>query len=127
MINYHLYWWIIRRVDVPRPARTVNPTAKLKDTANTEKPQLSFQRKAVQDFHSRQANKNDPLPSSTVGANPQALSADAGTATSTLQNKRSILSIDGSDTEDGIVDHPVPRTLSSLLIRVIFSFAAQFL
>ena len=69
MIICYLYWWIIRQVDVPHPARTLNLTAKLKDTANSETPQLSFQHKAAQDFHSRQADKNDP-PTSTVGANP---------------------------------------------------------
>src|SRR5260370_2451834 len=49
----------------------VNPTAKLTDTANTAPPELSFQRKAVQDFHSRQANTNDES-SSISGADPNA-------------------------------------------------------
>ncbi|KAF8227745.1 hypothetical protein L208DRAFT_1078154, partial [Tricholoma matsutake] len=54
----------LQQVDIPRPAQTVNPAVKLKDTANTEAPQLSFQRKAVQDFHSQQANQNDAPTSS---------------------------------------------------------------
>jgi hypothetical protein len=45
----------IRREDVSRPVRSSNLTAKLKDTANVSAPELSFQCKAVQDFHSRQA------------------------------------------------------------------------
>jgi hypothetical protein len=113
-------------VDVPRPTRTVNPTAKLKDAANTEEPQLSFQRKAVQEFRSRQADLNDAPPSSTLGANPQALSANTGPVVLTLQNKRLILSIDGSDSEDGII-YPVSRTSSSMLMKATFSFAAYFL
>jgi len=113
-------------VDVPRPARTVNPTAKLKDATNTERPQLSFQRRAVQEFHSRQADKNDTPPSSTLGTNPQALSADTAIAGLTLQNKRSILSIDGSDAEDGIVDHPVPHMSTSLLIKVFSHLWCMF-
>jgi hypothetical protein len=45
----------IRRPDILRPVRPLNLTAKLKDAANTSAPELSFQRKAVQDFHSRQS------------------------------------------------------------------------
>ena len=43
---------IIRQIDAPRPVRHPNLTAKLKDTSNTSVPELSFQRKAVQDYHS---------------------------------------------------------------------------
>ena len=113
-------------MDVPRPTQTVNPTAKLKDTANTEEPQLSFQRKAVQEFRLWQADLNDAPSSSTVGANPQALSADTVIAGLTLQNKCSILSIDGSDAEDGIVDYPVPCMSSSLLIKVFSHLWCMF-
>jgi hypothetical protein len=113
-------------VDVPRPTRTVNPTAKLKDAANTEEPQLSFQRKAVQEFRSRQADLNDAPPSSTVGADPQVLSADTGPVGLTLQNKRRILSVDGSDSDNGII-YPVPCTSSSMLMKATFSFAAYFI
>src|SRR5258707_3623237 len=52
----------------------VNPTVKLTDTANTAPPELSFQRKAVQDFRSRQANTNDQS-SSISGADPNACSS----------------------------------------------------
>jgi hypothetical protein len=38
-----------------RPARNTNLTSKLRDTNNAEKSNLSFQRKAVEEFHSRQA------------------------------------------------------------------------
>jgi hypothetical protein len=64
----YLCSWFTRRVDIPSPARALNLSAKLKDTANTEAPQLSFQRKAVQDFHSQQTDKNDPPPSPTASA-----------------------------------------------------------
>ena len=47
---------IIRQADVPWPAHSVNLAAKLKDMANISEPELSFQRKAVQDFHSHQAD-----------------------------------------------------------------------
>ena len=86
--------------------RSSNPTAKLKDTA--EAPQLSFQRKAVQDFHSRQADKNVPCDPSTVDPNPVgSLSAPA-----VPQSKRSFTSVDGSDADngdDGIVNQSMPR------------------
>lgn len=38
-----------------RPARKTNPTSKLRDTNNVEKADLSFQRKAVEEFRSHQA------------------------------------------------------------------------
>ena len=122
MIVSQWYWWIVRQVDVPRPARTINPAAKLKDTANTEAPQLSFQRKAVQDFHSRQANKNDPPPaSSTPDANPHAPSSvNMGLAS---QNKHSNSPINDSDTEDEIIDQPVP-CMSCLGPMITFSSAS---
>ncbi|KAI9457660.1 hypothetical protein F5148DRAFT_1151140 [Russula earlei] len=96
----------LQRVDVPRPVRTLNPTAKLKDAANSETPQLSFQRKAVLDFHSRQTDKNDPPTSSTVAGDPNAPSS--ASAVPTPPNKRNITSVadHNSDGDDGIVDQP---------------------
>jgi len=38
----------------PRPTHALNLTTKLKDSANTSAPELSFQHKAVEDFHSCQ-------------------------------------------------------------------------
>ena len=38
-----------------RPIRRTAPTAKLTDINNSEQPGLSFQRKAVQDFHTQLA------------------------------------------------------------------------
>jgi hypothetical protein len=93
----------------PRPVRSSNPTAKLKDAA--EAPQLSFQWKAVQEFHSRQlvqeshsrlAVEDDPPSPSTVDA-------DLNGSPSAPPNKRSISSVDGSDAEDGIVNRSMPR------------------
>ncbi|KAI9511807.1 hypothetical protein F5148DRAFT_1146538 [Russula earlei] len=90
-----------------RPVWTVNPTAKLKDTANTEAPQLSFQRKAVQESHSQQANKNNPPPApSTPDIDLHAPSSvSVGLSP---RNKRSNLSINDSNGEDEIVDLSVP-------------------
>jgi hypothetical protein len=48
------YSWIIRQLDVPQPVHSLNLTVKLKDTANASAPELSFQWKAVQDYHSCQ-------------------------------------------------------------------------
>jgi len=47
---------IIRQADAPWPVRSLNLTAKLKNTCNTSTPELSFQRKAVQEYHSCQAH-----------------------------------------------------------------------
>lgn len=85
-------------MDVPRPARTLNLAAKLKDAANTKSPQLSFQCKAVQDFHSRQAHKNDPPSSSPMGSNPNAPSS--ASAVPTLQNKCSVSSVVDDNNND---------------------------
>ena len=101
-------------MDAPRPARIVNPSAKLKDTA--ESAQLSFQRKVVQDFYSRQADNSDKnnYPTSSTLANPPA-PANAGL---TSQNKRSISTV--SDVEDEIDDQPVPR-MSRFCPTIMFS------
>lgn len=99
---------IIRRPDVARPVRPLNLTAKLKDAANTSAPELSFQRKAVEDFHSRQAQvsqpaENDNLPaSSTLDSHAKHVADSADTA-STPQNKRPFSSIT-SDSDDKDVD-----------------------
>ena len=115
-------------MDVPRPARTVNLAAKLKDTANSEAAQLSFQRKAVQDFHTQQAIKNNPS-AHLMGAN---LNPPASVTVSSFepvnpQNKRSILSINDSDDEDGIIDQHVPRMSRFPPMMIMFSFLGIFL
>src|SRR5260221_12528820 len=76
--------------------RMVNPTAKLTDTANTAPPELSFQRKAVQDFRSRQANTNDQS-SSISGADPNACS-------SVTPQKRTLSSLSSFSTADSDID-----------------------
>jgi hypothetical protein len=90
----------IRRVDVTRPVRSHNLTAKLKDPSNMSAPELSFQRKAVQDFHSRSAQFPQPtenyhLPALSMPSLPF-VSLSTGIA-STSQHKRSISVV----TEDG--------------------------
>ena len=100
-------------MEVPHPARTVNPATKLKDSANTEVAQLSFQRKAVQDFYSQQA-----AASSTV-ANPPAPSVNVGLSQLTPQKKHTISSINGSDVKDEIIDQPVPHMFCFHLIIML--------
>jgi hypothetical protein len=122
-------------VDIPRPARTLTLTAKLKDAANTETPQLSFQRKAVHDFHSRdsrQANRDDcdpstsngsnPPPSLTVGTeltDPNAPSLAGAVPRPSLQTKSNTSSFanNNNSDDDGIVDQPVP-CMSLTCLRV---------
>ena len=96
-------------MDAPRPVRSSNPTVKLKDTA--EALHLSFQRKAVQDFHSRQANKNDPPSPGPSGSTVDPDPIHLNVSSSAPQKKRGISSIDGSDGEDGIVDQSMPCML----------------
>ena len=73
--------------------RPLNLTAKLKDTANASIPQLSFQRKAVQDYRSRPSEVSQPaLAESTNDPPSSSLTLEAHT-TSTLQAKRSFSSI----------------------------------
>ena len=71
LIIYYPCWWFYRQVDICS-TWALNLLAKLKGSANTKTPQLSFQCKAVQDFHSQNDDKNNPPlspPSSMVGAN----------------------------------------------------------
>src|SRR5260370_12023043 len=74
----------------------VNPTAKLTDTANTAPPELSFQRKAVQDFRSRQANTNVQS-SSISGADPNA-------CFSATPQKHTLSSLSSFSTADSHID-----------------------
>ncbi len=111
-------------MDIPRPARALTLTAKLKDAANTEAPQLSFQRKAVHDFHSRQANKNDPPvpPSSlTVGADANAPSSASAAPTPQTKSKTSSIADIDDDGDDGTVDQLAP-CMSSSSHKPTFSF-----
>lgn len=96
-------------MDVPRPARSLNPAAKLKDAANTEAPQLSFQRKAVQDFYSRHANRIDDPAAASATALDLTVPSPAGVHP-TPQNKRDVSLLSEGDGDSG-GDHfglPVP-------------------
>jgi hypothetical protein len=57
-----------------RPVRRAVPTSKLTDANNLEKPELSFQRRAVHDFQTRQVQEYRPpselLGGASVGAPP---------------------------------------------------------
>jgi hypothetical protein len=70
---------------------------KLKDAANTEAPQLSFQRKAVEEFHSRQAQDCRPPASSTPDSHLHAPPSPC--TASTPQNKRKIAAITGGPSD----------------------------
>ena len=106
-----------------------NLAAKLKDAANTSKPELSFQRKAVQAFHSRTvaalAQVSQPAASSSTDltldshlhARHDAPNHDSADRASTPQKKRPFSSITvDSDAED--VDGQLAQCLS--YIRCIF-------
>jgi hypothetical protein len=78
--------------------------------------QLSFQRKVVQDFHSRKAVTNNP-PASSTGANRPA----------PLLSQRRVDSQNiGSDVEDVIFDQPVPR-MSCFCNDYVLVFNALFI
>ena len=84
--------------------RPLNLTAKLKDTANASTPELSFQRKAVQDYHSRQAKVSQPSqhdlpPPLPFDSHPHV--PRSNDTASTPQTKRAFSSITSdSDAED---------------------------
>jgi hypothetical protein len=73
-----------------RPVRVINPTAKLKDTANTSVPELSFQRQAVQEYRARQVQGS--LDSSVLPA--------INSHTRRLQAKRTIADRNDTDEEE---------------------------
>jgi hypothetical protein len=90
-----------------RPVRSLTLTAKLKDTSNTSTPELSFQRKAVQDFHA--ARQGQASAASLTASEAGPLSARGSftgshislSTASTPHKKRSAPSVpDGSDEED---------------------------
>lgn len=72
-----------------RPSRHVIPTSRLTNTDNTEQAQLSFQRKAVEDFRTRQNAMATSEPSAIQSAEPTP-SPPQSPATSTLLPSQSI-------------------------------------
>jgi len=94
-----------------RPAQALNLTAKLKDTANTEAPQLSFQRKAMQYFYARQP---DPPPSSigATNSNPSSANSDAVLPAQNKDNIPSVIDIDTGEHVES-VNQPSLCTSSS--------------
>ena len=113
----------------------LNLTAKLKDAANASAPELSFQRKAVQDFHARQGLTGTPL---RVGDGDQpAAPAESSQSTdstpaesqeqpqlrsspvvSTSQNKRNIDSVTDEDSDAAADVQPKRRKSLALLNHV---------
>jgi hypothetical protein len=114
-------------VDVSRPVRFLNLPAKLKDASNSSVPELSYHRKAVQEFHSCRvqvshlANNNQPVASSTpdspvASSTPDSLlqaPPSADTAPATSQIKRNISSITGNDGDAEGDDNQLERRMSS--------------
>jgi hypothetical protein len=107
-------------VEIPRPARSHNLPAKLKDTANISEPELSFQRKAVRDFHSRQAQvpqrmaENDH--SSALSTPDADLHSSPGPSTdvaSTPRYKRDISSISAITDDDSDAESDQPERRAS--------------
>jgi hypothetical protein len=104
-----------RQVDVPRPAHQLNLAPKLKDAANTSAPELSFQCKAIQDFHSRQVQDSHPtgdnclLTSSAPDSCQQ--SSSPASATSAVQGKHGVPSAASDDAED-ITDQLLEQCVS---------------
>ena len=104
--------------------RALNLTAKLKDVANASAPELSFQQKAVQDFHARQGLTGTPLP---VGEGDQpAAPAESqeqpqlrsSPVVSTSQNKRNINSVTDEDSDAAADVQPKRRKSLALLNHV---------
>lgn len=104
--------------------RALNLTAKLKDAANASAPELSFQRKAVQDFHARQGLTGTPL---RVGDGDQpAAPAESqeqpqlrsSPVVSTSQNKRNIDSVTDEDSDAAADVQPKRRKSLALLNHV---------
>lgn len=118
--------------------RALNLTAKLKDAANASAPELSFQRKAVQDFHARQGLTGTPLPvgegdqpaapvessqstdSTPAESQEQAQQAQlrSSPVASTSKNKRNIDSVTDEDSDDAANVQPKRRKSLALLNHV---------
>jgi hypothetical protein len=103
----------IRRVDVARPVRSLNLTAKLKDPANMSAPELSFHRKAVEEFHALPAQL--PPPIEDMPLMPNTL-AHTGSTSQKKRNASAITDDDGDETENR------HRRLPSCLPVVSISF-----
>src|SRR5258707_6345786 len=67
-----------------RPSCQVSPTLKLTDSNNTEQPQLMFQRKAVEAFHSLHAQEGTSLTGPSI---PTPSSANSKHVLSTITDK----------------------------------------
>jgi len=105
---------IIRR---PQSTRTLNLTTKLKDSANASTPELSFQRKAVEDFHSRQAQQpteNHHHDSPALSTPDSRMHSPPSTNTAPIpQNKHNISSITDDDSFNAGDNQPRRRTSPS--------------
>ena len=61
-----------------QPAHHAVPTSKLMDANNSEKPELSFQHKAVHEFHMQQVQEAQPPPELLGGASIDTLPVNVG-------------------------------------------------
>ena len=92
-----------------RPSRHTAPTSKLTDANNTAQPELSFQRKAVQAFHTRRAQfvanlGRDPSPTMVASgsAPPTTSPAPKHNIDMTTSSTSSVTSVEPRDNEDHI-------------------------
>jgi hypothetical protein len=96
---------------MPRPVRSLTLTAKLKDASNVSAPELSFQRKAVQDFHAaRQVEGQASLTASEDASGPSLSARPSFTgshislstaSTGTPHKKRAAPSVPDDSDEEG--------------------------
>jgi hypothetical protein len=84
-----------------RPSRQVAPTSKLTDPNNTERPQLTSQRKAVEAFHSRYPKEAEAksLQVGEVANQSIATSSSAHITPSTNRSKRNLSADTDSETD----------------------------
>jgi hypothetical protein len=88
-----------------RPQRHANPTSRLTNADNVEQSQLSFQRKAVQDFRIRQVQ--DPPSKQLVLSQPSAAPSQSSASSATPPQSFTTLSTD--------LSLPPKRTISAVI------------
>ena len=98
-------WYKSSDAAVPaRPSRHTAPTSKLTDANNTAQPELSFQHKAVQAFHTRRAQEN------MLGQDPSMVAA--GSAPPSMSPPKCNIDMSGSvepSEDEDIDDQPRPH------------------
>jgi hypothetical protein len=105
-----------------RPPRHIAPTTKLTDANNAARPELAFQRKAVQAFHTQRAEELENTSVANSGQDPSVVAAGSTLSPPEHNNIVAITnSVDPSEDED-IDDHPKPCNFFSLSFRSLIKF-----